>query len=101
MRYDQNIFKDIEAINDMMTALHDKLKNFHAVYGDLNKYSADFCLTTNLDLFADDLDGIKADEVEPVLEQVRNAFELEHVEADTMEADESDMLHFYQTGVRS
>lgn len=100
MRYDQNIHKDIEAINDVMTALHDKLKDFHNNYCCLDKRSADFCDTTNLDLFADDLDGIKADEVEPVLEQIRNAFECEHAEVDTMEADESAMLRFYQVEIR-
>ncbi len=95
MRYNQEMHRDIEAINDMITALHARLKEFHEVYGDLRKHSAYFCDTTNLNFFADDLDGFKADEVEPVLEQVRNAFEREHAEADTTEADEISMLHFY------
>lgn len=98
MKYDQEMHKEIEAINDMLVALHARVKEFHTVYGDLNTHSAYYCDTTDLDLFADDLDGYQADEVGPILEQVRDAFEVEHLEADTMESDESAMLHYYQTG---
>ena len=100
MKYDQDMHKEIEAIMGLMLALHDKLKNFHTNYCCLNRHSAGFCDTTNLDLFADDLDGIKADEVGLILEQVRDAFDREHTEIDTTEADESAMLRFYQAGIR-
>lgn len=100
MRYDQNMHRDIEAINDMMSAIHDKLKNFHINYCCLNRHSTDFCDTTNLGPFADDLDGHKAYVIEPILEQMREAYEREHAEVDTMEEDESAMLRFYQAGIR-
>lgn len=77
MTYENERLKDLEDIDDTFALLQKKLESFHNNYGDLYKYSATRCDTTNLYGFSNDLDGFKADEVEPMLEEFRAAAELE------------------------